>query len=88
MKTKYKRKVWWNWWHLVVIVLGVILWFLVIGIIAYNGMCFDDCPQITFFEGISELLKNPTFLFYTLIGVAILYMVVTLISWMYYKNKK
>ena len=90
MKNTYKKKVWWNWWHLIVIILGLLLWFLFLGSICMGSFIDEDgkVHQIPFFECLIYSLKQPTFLYYTLFGIAILYLITTLISWLYYRNKK
>ena len=89
MKTKYKTKIWWNWLHLVVIVLGVIIYLAIIGnLCEVSCKMGGHCPQPTFFGCLIDLLKDPNFLFVTLIGIGVLYLIITLISWVYYRNKK
>jgi len=89
MKDKSKRKVWWNWLHLIVIVFGLLLWLYFAGSGCKSTCGIGvNCPQSTFLECLSQLIVISSFWLYTFIGIIILYLVITLISWLYYGNKK
>jgi len=80
MKPKYKKKVWWNWTHLVVIVLGLIYALYNIGKGCVYGQTWSDC--------FSQQIFLPLSLLGILIIIIVSYLLATLISWMYYKDKK
>jgi len=80
MKDKFKHKVWFNWWHFAVLILGFIYGISNMGYGCVYGSSWNDC--------FSQRIVLPLYWLGVIVLVVILYLITTLISWLYYKNKK
>ena len=80
MKTKYKKKIWFNWWHFGVIILGLIYSFRSLGYGCVYGITWMDC--------FSQRIVLPLSWLGVILLIVVLYFIVTLIFWLYYRNKR
>ncbi len=91
MKKKFEKKIWWNLLHLIFIVVGLLIWLIVLNnfcVVVGTTQEFPLPPQPPFLECLLSVVVTPLFWVYTIILEVVLYLMATLISWLYYKNKK
>ena len=84
MKNKYKKKVYFNLVHIIVLVLGILLWLFFINEFTFVA----GGPQLSFFESLFNQLTDFGSWMFMLFYLIILYGIVTLISWIYYKKRE